>query len=372
MDAIRGALGAALGAAGMYFFDPRSGRRRRARIRDGFEHAAHTSLRGLDVATRDLWHRAHGLVAELRGAPRFAPDDDVLVERVRAKLGRVSSHPHPIEVACLGGRVRLHGLVLASEAARVVAGVRSVGGVTEVEDQLERVSSLQGGVRAWQRRALPRYWPPALRLLVGAGATSLLAYAALRRGFVGAAAAIAGGVTLARSVANVELASLVGARPRGITITKSIKIDAPIDDVFAYFTAFEKFPRFMRRVVEVAKAGDNRWHWKVRGPAGVAFEWDAIVMELVPGRFVSWTSTESASVRHTGSARFERASDGARMTIRLRYEPPIGAVGHEIAKLFGADPKRELDEDMLRFKSLLEQGKATGRDGPVTRDELRH
>jgi uncharacterized membrane protein len=205
---------------------------------------------------------------------------------------------------------------------------------------------------------------------VGSCGASLLFYGARHRGVLGTAVAILGGAALARSTANVPLATLFGVRPGGVTITKSVKIDAPIEDVFAYFTAFENFPRFMRRVVEVTGVGDNRWHWKVRGPAGVAFEWDALVMEFVQGEFVSWTSTEAAALRHTGSARFEKANGVTRLTIRLHYEPPIGIVGHEIAKLLGADPKHELDEDMLRFKSLLERGKATGRNGPVTKDEL--
>jgi uncharacterized membrane protein len=42
--------------------------------------------------------------------------------------------------------------------------------------------------------------------------------------------------------------------------------------------------------------------------------------------------------------------------IRMTYNPPGGAFGHVIAKLFGADPKTELDEDLMRLKSFLETG----------------
>jgi uncharacterized membrane protein len=40
----------------------------------------------------------------------------------------------------------------------------------------------------------------------------------------------------------------------------------------------------------------------------------------------------------------------------MTYNPPGGAFGHVIAKLFGADPKTELDEDLMRLKSFLETG----------------
>lgn len=42
------------------------------------------------------------------------------------------------------------------------------------------------------------------------------------------------------------------------------------------------------------------------------------------------------------------------MHIAMSYNPPAGALGHVVAKLFGADPKSELDEDMMRLKSTLE------------------
>jgi uncharacterized membrane protein len=37
--------------------------------------------------------------------------------------------------------------------------------------------------------------------------------------------------------------------------------------------------------------------------------------------------------------------------------PPAGALGHAVAGLFGADPKHEMDEDLMRMKALLETGK---------------
>ena len=127
----------------------------------------------------------------------------------------------------------------------------------------------------------------------------------------------------------------------------------------------------MRHVREVRRLDGNRWHWTVEGMGGLKFDWDGIVTRFEPPFRVAWTSTESAAVRHHGEATFEAVSDKTtRLTIHLVYDPPLGAVGHGIAKLLGADPKRELDDDLLRFKSLLERGKATGRNGSVTLADL--
>jgi uncharacterized membrane protein len=42
--------------------------------------------------------------------------------------------------------------------------------------------------------------------------------------------------------------------------------------------------------------------------------------------------------------------------VRLNYNPPAGAIGHAVAGLFGADPKTEMDQDLVRMKTLIETG----------------
>ena len=49
----------------------------------------------------------------------------------------------------------------------------------------------------------------------------------------------------------------------------TINIAAPVDEVFAFMTAYENFPRFMSRVFDVRpNARESEWHWTVAGPAG--------------------------------------------------------------------------------------------------------
>jgi uncharacterized membrane protein len=54
----------------------------------------------------------------------------------------------------------------------------------------------------------------------------------------------------------------------------------------------------------------------------------------------------------------------------MSYTPPAGAIGHAVAALFGADPKRAMDEDMVRLKSILEDGKTTAQGQPVHVEEV--
>jgi uncharacterized membrane protein len=204
-----------------------------------------------------------------------------------------------------------------------------------------------------------------------------LALSGLRRGPAGLVLGALGASALLRATANRPFGELLGmtrvgvSQRAGIDVTKTVTVQAPAHEVFEYFTAFDNFPRFMQHVRDVKRLDGGRWHWKVEGPGGLAFEWDSVVTRRLPDEYVAWKSTEAASIHNRGEARFEPLGDGStRLTIRLVYEPPLGAIGHAIAKLFGADPKHDLDDDLLRFKSLLERGKVTGRGGVVTREEL--
>jgi hypothetical protein len=286
-----GTLGAfGLGAAVMYFLDPGRGARRRAIVRDKVVHALHKTEDAAATTRRDLRNRAQGLAAQVRG--RFGHedvDDEVLVERVRAELGRVVSHPSAIAVTADDERVTLSGPVLAREAEEVLSRVRSVRGVQDVVDQLERhetadgVPALQGGVsrRGDEFELLQENWTPAARLLVGATGGALALAGARRRDALGTAMSLVGLALLSRSATNTELRRLLGGGGRrGIEIQKAINIAAPLDTVFEFFTNYDNFPHFMSHVREVRDIGDGRSHWKVDGPAGVAVEWDAVVTKL--------------------------------------------------------------------------------------------
>ncbi|MBX3188141.1 MAG: SRPBCC domain-containing protein [Labilithrix sp.] len=369
----------ALAAAGAtYFLDGASGRRRRARARQVLDHGVHVAAEGLGVAVRDLEHRARR-VAVFNNAAQVGGDvpDHKITARVRSRLGHTCAHPHAIAVITCEGVVELAGPILTRDVDAVLRASRTTPGVRDVVDRLERhetpgnVPGLQGLPRPRREK---RTWPPATRLLVGgAGAATILTGLA-RGGPIGLAAALLGALAIGRSVTNVPIAELGGIKGRrpAIDVAKTTTIHAPVQDVMDLFTHPESFPRFMRHVHEVKRLGDNRWRWTVVGPGGARFEWDGVIDRLVPDELVSWRSDESAGVANMGSARFETIAPGVtRCTIRLRYWPPGGLVGHEIARLLGDDPKRELDEDVVRLKSLVEYGKTSGRDGVVTWDEVR-
>jgi osmotically-inducible protein OsmY len=147
------AAAAATGAAVMYLLDSASGRRRRARLRDGARHVTNVVGTEYERTTRDMSNRAQGLRARIRSrlAPSLPVSDDVLTERIRSKVGRLVSHPRAIEVKVAGGHVTLAGPILIREVRSLLDGVAAVPGVTGLDDHLEQhespehVAALQNG-----------------------------------------------------------------------------------------------------------------------------------------------------------------------------------------------------------------------------------
>src|SRR5690242_7268996 len=139
----------------MYLLDPDGGRRRRALLRDQLVSAGHRTSDAVAATSRDVTNRARGVVAEFRGRlHREQPSDEVLRERVRARVGAVVGHAGALETHVSDGRVTLRGPVLGEEIDRLLRRVRGVRGVEEVVSELE-VHDTPGTVPALQGRPRP-------------------------------------------------------------------------------------------------------------------------------------------------------------------------------------------------------------------------
>ena len=147
--------GAGLGAALMYIFDPDRGKRRRALIRDKVEAAGNKVSEKAEKMGRDLKNRAYGVVAETKSI--FQHDevtDDLLVDRVRSRLGRIPVHIGAFDITAKDGVVTLRGQILADELPQVLRAARFVRGVKEIDNQLE-VHERSGNVPALQGQPQP-------------------------------------------------------------------------------------------------------------------------------------------------------------------------------------------------------------------------
>lgn len=363
-----------LGAAAMYFLDPDRGRRRRNLLGQKLVHRTHVAADFSGTLTRDLGNRAQGAMAV---ATRPWRDDDVddavLVERVRTALGRAVSHPGSIEVAALDGRVTLSGPVLADEADDVLAAIRRVRGVEQVEDALDRhatadnVPGLQGNGRQPEDpfEFMQENWTPAARLVAVLTGGTLAAAALRQRGPAATLLGLAGAAFAVRGATNLPLDRLlgVGAGRRAIDIQKAINIAAPADEVFAWLTAWERWPEWMSHVREVRKvpgqdATRETTRWVVDGPAGTSVAWDAITTRFEPPELIAWKTAEGSPIAHAGMLRVVPTDEGTtRVDVQMSYNPVAGAMGHAVASLFRRDPAHQLADDLARLKTTIETGR---------------
>jgi uncharacterized membrane protein len=142
-----------------------------------------------------------------------------------------------------------------------------------------------------------------------------------------------------------------------VTVRRTISINKPVEEVYAFWRSFENLPRFMRHLESVTADG-TRSHWVARAPAGRTIAWDAEVVEDKPNELIAWRSLEHADVRNEGTVHFERGPGGRGVTIRvsLTYAPPRGKLAAVIAKLFGEEPGQQVQDDLRALKQLLEAG----------------
>jgi len=207
------------------------------------------------------------------------------------------------------------------------------------------------------------------RLVSGIGGSLLLAAGLGRGRKSGWLLALLGGSLIYRAVTGnckayealgVNTAGLPhGARisvpgNRGIKVEKTIFVRRSPADLFQAWRNFENLPHFMAHIESVHVLDDKRSHWVAKAPAGQVVQWDAEVINEHPGEMIAWRSLEGADVDHAGTVRFRPVEGGTEVRVSLEYDPPGGAVGVAIARLFGGEPARQIEEDMRRFKHLME------------------
>lgn len=197
-------------------------------------------------------------------------------------------------------------------------------------------------------------WSPRARLVSGVLGFGVGAAGVKRGGVLGGLLGAAGIGLLIRGISNYPMLRLFGVHGARIAIEKTIEVAAPVREVYRYWDV-EQFPRFMDRVRSVHRIGAERYHWKLAGPAHVPVEWDAVVTRREPDRLLVWATEPGSFMQHVGMVRFERISESmTRVSVHLSYDPPAGALGHAVARLFGIDPRSELDRDLSRFQKLVE------------------
>jgi uncharacterized membrane protein len=154
-------------------------------------------------------------------------------------------------------------------------------------------------------------------------------------------------------------------------VGKSILINKPRSELFAFWQDFSNLPRFMENLEQVEVLDGGRSRWTIKAPMKTV-EIETELTGVVDGQSIGWSSTEASEIKTKGRVDFADAQGGRGtvVTLEIAYDPPGGDLGRLFAKLFMREPNIQARHELKRFKMLMETGEiATGPDQLKKDDE---
>jgi len=359
--------GFATSGAALYFLDRSQGPERRAR----FAKKAWRVADAVGESLVDTRHRLTGLAHDAWSVVRTdQPNDRVLEERVRSRMGRIVAHPRDIHVASDDGVVTLWGMASIVDARKLVHAVTALRGVKEVLDHLELHDKAEpaasepcpntqaaSDVVARAHHETQLNWSPAKRMLLGTAGLVTAAYGLKRRGPLGYSVSLLGAGLVAASTMKKNVQSVLALKEdsAGFELEETIRINAPVSDLYDFWVNPENYPKVFSHITAIERQGENLYRWTLTGPAGIPVHWEGIITRAVPNTLVEWKSLPGSTLGNFGVARFDPNYDAStRLHVRMFYRPPAGLLGRFLAELFGADPKKVLQQDLQRLKHRFE------------------
>jgi uncharacterized membrane protein len=226
-------------------------------------------------------------------------------------------------------------------------------GARELANGLGILARPRGSLPLWARVAGDAIDLAFLAWALGAKRTST-------QRMVGAIAAVAG-VAALDVVASRRAARSQRSSPR--PIRRTITIYRHAADVYAFWRDFEQLPMVMSHVESVVDLGGGRTGWTVELPTGGTVQWEAEVIEDVPGERIEWRTVRGSKHPNRGSVTFRPILGGAATEVCVEMQVGSG-IPAAVAKLF-AGP--QIEGDLRRLKQVLETGEVVRSDASIHR-----
>jgi uncharacterized membrane protein len=209
---------------------------------------------------------------------------------------------------------------------------------------------------SWKNVSAAERWASA----IGGGA--MLALGLRKGGRAGTALGLTGGALALIGASGYcplyAATSVDTTAEEGLEVDRSITINRPANELYRFWRKLETLPTVMDHLESVEALDETRSRWIAKAPAGRTVEWRAEIIDDEPNQRIAWRSLPGSDVQSEGAVTFERAPGkrGTVVRVVLRYVPPAGIEGAAIAKLFGEEPGIQLEQDLHRFKQLMEAG----------------
>jgi len=290
--------------------------------------------------------------------------DAELAQKIRSRLEQVAAHPRLIQVHVDQGSVTLSGLALGQEIKELIHAVKQIPGIEavnqdfEVLDSGQKLRTLHQSETSfgYQANFIVGRWSLWIRLLVGATGAAILSQAPRQRGAMALLVSSVGIAALSRAITNQDLTQLFGSLVLPVLrMSRTVRVNAPVDDVFRFWKDFRNYPNFMSYIREVSINDFGGLHWVSKAPGGTQLQWDTSIMSFKLNQEISWKSVPGSIIATEGVVRMHPDDLGStEVHVELSFAPPAGALGYAAAHFLGFNPDSRIDDDLELMKNLIE------------------
>ena len=144
----------------------------------------------------------------------------------------------------------------------------------------------------------------------------------------------------------------------GLQVKKSVTVNRPVDEVYAFWRNFENLPLFMKHLDSIVGTGENTSRWRAGAAHGLSVEWEVQLVEDRPNELLSWQTIGVSDITGHGRVEFTPAPGrrGTEVRASIAYQVPGGAVGNKIARIFRDAPGVKVENQLNVFKQIIETG----------------
>ena len=155
-----------------------------------------------------------------------------------------------------------------------------------------------------------------------------------------------------------------GGSAQPMELTAATTVNRSPQEVYDFWRGLERLPQFMHHLESVEWLDERTTRWRAAAPVGQV-GWDAELTEDVRGERIAWRSLPGTSVPNSGSVDLSPAPGGrgTELRVHLSYTVPGGRAGKAVARLLGEEPHQQVEDDLRRFKQVIETGQVVRSDG---------
>ena len=143
---------------------------------------------------------------------------------------------------------------------------------------------------------------------------------------------------------------------QGSKVVKSFSVGRPAAELYGFWRQLENLPHIFQHLESVEIIDERHSQWRARGPLGMSLKWQAEIINDRPNEMIAWRSLPGADLDSAGSVHFTPLPEGrgTGVSLSLKYNPPAGPLGAQIASWLGSGLEQQVDQDLRHFKSFME------------------